>query len=359
MAEAHVLAVVVADDVVDNVLCAESERESVTVALFDLALEYEPVPVADFEGVPVVLSVAETENVTRVDRVCEDEVLIEAVIESVRVPFGEVDGEVVILRVAVPVREFNTVRDELNDDDDVNISETLVDDKDVADADGRDEVLAESDCRSDFVFIAVLEADKVTDTEPVTERDTEGDPDELDEALTENELYDDCVAPIDNVGLNDDKVDIDAVVQTVRLNRGEPDEDDDTFGDSVEENKAVVDGDGVIVRAITVTLRCALREAEDCGELLVVTETLRLTRGELDCDNDETAEREYDACIDEESFSVRVELTLIVPVEEVESDGDSVPLLLTRPLWVFEEMGDNESVALGEGVVEEELVSVK
>ena len=64
------------------------------------------------------------------------------------------------------------------------------------------------------------------------------------------------------------------VVQPDRLKNGELDEDDDTFGDTDKENNAEADGVEDKVRAITVLLRCALREAEDCGEVLVVTETL-------------------------------------------------------------------------------------
>lgn len=359
VAEAHVLAVVVADGMFDNVIKAESDRESVTVAQLDMTLEYEPVPVADFEGVPVVLDVIVTEKVNRIETVCEDEVLIEAVVECVRVPsFGEIDAEAVILRVADPVRELITVRDELGDDDNVNVSETLTDDDDVADVDNWGEELADSECRDDFVFIAVIEGDEVADTDTLTERDTVGEPDEVEEAISENELYD-RVESIDSVGLTDEDVDIVAEVQTVLLNNGELDEDDDTFDDPDRENKAEVDGDGERVRAITVTLRWALREAEDCGELLVVIEALRLIRDELDCDNDVSAEREYDACVEGVSFSVRVELTLIVPVVEVERVGVSVPLILTRPLRLFDEMGDSEIVALGEDVMDDEPVSVK
>ena len=81
MADVHVLAVAVDDGVADGVFSAESDRESVDVTLFDLTLEYEPVSVADCEGVYVTLAVTVFDTVRRADALRYDEVVIDGMLE--------------------------------------------------------------------------------------------------------------------------------------------------------------------------------------------------------------------------------------------------------------------------------------
>ena len=100
---------------------------------------------------------------------------------------GEVDDDDEILLVAVPVRELNNVLDELYVAEYVNKSEELAVDDGVTDIVTKNDEVTDNDCSVVCVFIAVKEADVVTDTDSLTEEDGEDEIEAVEDANAENE----------------------------------------------------------------------------------------------------------------------------------------------------------------------------